>query len=186
MKSEAAIPIAVGSKAPDFTAPGDQGELTTLSELVNGKSVLLIFYPQDWGWVCRTEILEFQSRQNDYEAIGVRLVGLSTNLVVSHGVWSEHLNLRFTLVSDPPGQIAEAYGVLDTDEDSFNKGRTKRALILVDQEMMVRFVWVTDDPWLEPDYDSIFNACSEALERSVSPKASAARIVEGYEVASQR
>lgn len=166
MNDNIKAPIAVGTKAPDFSAPGDQGELATLSKMINGRAVLLIFYPQDWGWVCRNEILEFQNRQEDFEEIGVRLVGLSTNLVVSHGVWSEHLNLKFTLISDPPGHIAEAYGVLDTNDDSFNKGRSKRALILIDREMIVRYVWVTEDPWLEPDYDSISNACSEVLENS--------------------
>jgi peroxiredoxin len=155
----------VGSAAPEFTAPGDQGEPTNLRKLVASNSVLLIFYPQDWGWVCRCEVLEFHRRRNDLDRIGVKLVGLSTNLVVSHGVWSEHLGLDFPLISDPPGHIAEAYGVLDTDEDSFNKGRAKRALILVDRELIVRFVWVTDNPWLEPDYDWVIAACTEALQR---------------------
>jgi peroxiredoxin len=110
--------------------------------------------------------VEFRDRQAEYEQLGIKLVGLSTNMVLSHGFWSESLRLRFPLISDPRGDIASAYGVFDDDEASFNKGRTKRALFLVDADMVVRFAWVTENQWLEPDYDQVMASCVETLGAS--------------------
>jgi len=157
------IPLRSGSRAPDFTAPNERGQALTLSEHMAGGHALLIFYPADWGFICRAEVVEFRDRQAEYEQLGINLVGLSTNMVLSHGFWSESLRLRFPLISDPRGDIASAYGVFDDDEASFNKGRTKRALFLVDAEMVIRFAWVTENQWLEPDYDQVMAACKEAL-----------------------
>lgn len=39
-------PLPVGSTAPDFTLPDDQGNMVTLSAL-RGRDVVLVFYPMD-------------------------------------------------------------------------------------------------------------------------------------------
>lgn len=163
MNGKSQTPLTVGSKAPDFTASDERGQAFRLSEHLATNHILLILYPADWGFICRNEVVEFRNQQEEYERFGIKLVGYSTNMVVSHGLWSEHLHLKFPLISDPPGAIASAYGVLDIDEESFNKGRTKRALFLIDRQMVVRYVWVTDNQWEEPDYDDVLASCIGAL-----------------------
>ena len=37
--------IAVGAKAPEFSAPASDGKTYRLSELLKAKRVLLVFYP---------------------------------------------------------------------------------------------------------------------------------------------
>ncbi|HXE56514.1 MAG TPA: redoxin domain-containing protein [Gemmatimonadales bacterium] len=39
------IPLAVGTRAPDFAAPGSDGATHRLSELLARSRVLLVFYP---------------------------------------------------------------------------------------------------------------------------------------------
>lgn len=155
--------LPVGSVAPDIAVPDERGELFRLSEAVQKGPVLLILYPADWGFICRNEVVEFRDRQAAFEAMGIRLVGYSTNMMVSHALWSDRLQLRFPLLSDPPGEVAAAFGVLDLAEESFNKGRTKRALFLVGKDMRIAYSWHTDDQWLEPDYDEVEAACREAV-----------------------
>lgn len=162
------IPLKVGMTAPDFNATDHRGDAFALSQSMRGSPVLLIFYPANWGFICRNEIVEFRDRHNDYRSLGIKLLGISTNMAISHGLWSEQLCLPFPLISDPPGNIAAAYGVLDQDEESFNKGRAQRALFLLDGEMTVRFVWLAKNPWLEPDYDEILIACQSVLESKCS------------------
>lgn len=173
------MPLGIGSRAPDFVAPDESGGSFSLGEAVRSGPVLLIFYPADWGFVCRSEILEFRDRQPAYEEMGIRLVGLSTNLVISHAVWSDNLKLRFPLLSDPPGAIAAAFGVLDLAEESFNKGRTKRALFLVDRERRIAYSWCTENQWLEPDYDEVEAACRLAAAPLPIPSRSDALPAEG-------
>jgi peroxiredoxin len=169
------VPVPIGSAAPDFTAQDEKGGEFRFSEALLGGPILLIFYPADWGFICRNEIVEFRDRQAAFEVMGVRLIGYSTNMVISHAVWSDNLRLKFTLLSDPPGDVAAAFGVLDLAEESFNKGRTKRALFLVDRAMRVIYSWLSEDPWLEPDYEQVEAACREALRQcpvqSVRPTA---------------
>jgi len=155
--------LPVGSRAPDFTLPDQRGSGFRLSEAVAHGPVLLILYPADWGFICRNEIVEFRDRQPVFGAMGVRLVGYSTNMTVSHAVWSDALKLEFPLLSDPSGDVAAVYGVLDVAAESFNRGRTKRALFLVDQRLSILYNWLTEDQWLEPDYDEVEAACRSAL-----------------------
>ncbi len=162
------IPLRAGAMAPDFIAVDQDGNKFTLSQWMCGACVLLIFYPSDWGFICRNEIVEFRDRQADYESLGIKLLGISTNMVISHGLWSEQLRLSFPLISDPPGDVPAAYGVLDTDEESFNKGRAKRALFLMDWSLTIRYAWVADNPWFEPDYEDVFSECRAILKPSCS------------------
>ncbi len=67
--------------------------------------------------------MEFQERIADFQSIGVRLVGISTDSVMSHGLWSEQLRISYPLLSDKDGTVSAAYGVMDLDADSFNQGR---------------------------------------------------------------
>ena len=39
-------PLPVGTRAPDFSLPDDQGRMVTLASL-RGKEVVLVFYPGD-------------------------------------------------------------------------------------------------------------------------------------------
>jgi peroxiredoxin Q/BCP len=152
------IPLPVGTKAPDFTLPDDRGEPVTLSALIQKGHVLLIFYPADWGFICRNEVVAFRDMQREFETMGVQLVGLSYNDIVSHGLWSTTLKLRFPLLSDHGLTVAKSYGVYDDKLDSFNKDRSERALFLIDRSQNISWSWVASNPWLEPDYDEVIEA----------------------------
>ncbi|MDD1771613.1 MAG: redoxin domain-containing protein [Methanomassiliicoccales archaeon] len=177
--------ICLGSQAPEFRVPGVSGSLTALSDLISTGPVLLIFYPADFGWICRGEVMEFQERMADFQGIGVQLVGISTDSVMSHGLWSEQLHISYPLLSDRDGTLSASYGVMDLDLSSFNQGRCKRALFLVDREAIVRFIWITEDQWQNPDADRVLAHCARSLQCSRSTATKDLRIVEGlqrYEV----
>lgn len=113
------------------------------------------------------------------------MVGISTDSVMSHGLWSEQLRISYPLLSDKDGTVSAAYGVMDLDADSFNQGRCKRALFLIDREAIVRFKWLTEDQWQNPDVDRVFTHCTRSLHFSRSSVTKDIRIPEGlqrYEV----
>lgn len=177
--------VSMGSLAPDFSMPGVSGSSTVLKELISTGPVLLIFYPADFGWICRSEILEFHERMIDFQNIGVQLVGISTDSVMSHGLWSEQLKISYPLLSDRDGMVSASYGVMDLDASSFNHGRCKRALFLVDREGIVRLIWVTEDQWKNPDTDRILAHCTRSLNGPRSSVTKDLLIIDGlqrYEV----
>ncbi|MGD0817219.1 MAG: redoxin domain-containing protein [Methanomassiliicoccales archaeon] len=155
------ISLPVNSSAPDFTLINQVGKPVTMSDLVRLNKVLLIFYPTDWGQLCFHELSTFRDRQSEFEKTGYQLVGISYNDTVSHGLWSEYLKLRFPILSDRDGAVAASYGVLDDDKESFNLGRSDRALFMVNQEMVITWSWVGKYIWFEPDYDQVLRVAQE-------------------------
>lgn len=117
--------------------------------------VLLIFYPSDWGQVCHRQMITLRDMHSELEDAGYALLGISFNDNVSHGLWAERLRLRFPLLSDRDCAVSAAYGVLDDNEESYNKGRPLRAMFMVNGEMVITWSWVTENLWLEPDYDEL-------------------------------
>lgn len=44
---------------------------------------------------------------------------------------------------------------------------SRRSVFVLDNNGVVRYVWVTDDPLVEPDYDAVVNAV-ESLQSTVN------------------
>ena len=96
--------------APDFTLPRDGGETVTLSALRPG-AVVLFFYPRDDTSGCTKEATGFTERAGEFEALGVTVLGVSTDSVASHEKFRDKHGLSMPLLSDAEGQTCEAYGV---------------------------------------------------------------------------
>ncbi len=153
-------PLPIGTKAPDFVLVDQVGRSVRLCDMIERTGALLIFYPSDWGYICHQEMTAFRNMQSELEITGYRPIGISFNDTVSHGLWSERLGLRFPLLSDRTGDVSASYGVLDDKEESFNKGRSERALFMVNKKGRIIWSWEAENLWLEPDYDNVLNiAC---------------------------
>lgn len=104
-----AIP-AVGTVAPDFTLPDQNGNQVHLAAL-RGKPVILYFYPKDDTPGCTTEACGFRDSWHALEAKGVPVLGISKDSVESHRKFAEKYGLPFTLLADEDAQVAQVYGV---------------------------------------------------------------------------
>ena len=99
-----------GQPAPDFSLQADDGGTVALSDL-RGTTVALYFYPKDDTTGCTAQACEFRDARADYEAAGVRVIGVSPDPLKSHTKFRDKYDLPFTLLSDPEHTAAEAYGV---------------------------------------------------------------------------
>merc|ERR1712002_1202104 len=83
---------AIGKLAPDFVAKavvdGDFEDIK-LSQYGKGKYVVLFFYPLDFTFVCPTEIIAFNDRMAEFEALGCSLIACSTDSHFSHLAWCQ-------------------------------------------------------------------------------------------------
>jgi peroxiredoxin Q/BCP len=102
--------LEVGQKAPDFSLQADDGSTVSLSDLA-GQTVALYFYPKDDTSGCTAQACEFRDMQADFDAAGIRVIGVSPDPVASHVRFRDKHELPFTLLSDPDHEAAEAYGV---------------------------------------------------------------------------
>ena len=102
--------LEVGSQAPAFTLPDQNGNLVSLSDFA-GKKVVLYFYPKDNTPGCTRQACAFAQSYPEFQARNVVVIGVSKDSVVSHLKFAQKYELPFILLSDPELRAIQAYGV---------------------------------------------------------------------------
>jgi thioredoxin-dependent peroxiredoxin len=103
-----AVP-AVGTMAPDFTLPSQEGTPISLHSL-RGKWVVLYFYPKDQTPGCTIEAHGFQRDQAQYDEKNAVVVGVSVDTVESHKEWCAKDGMNFKMLSDVNKEVVAKYG----------------------------------------------------------------------------
>ena len=103
--------LEVGTKAPDFTLPDQNGEMHSLSDYL-GKKVILYFYPKDMTAGCTKQACAFGELYPQFREKGAVVLGVSKDSVKSHKRFEEKYGLPFTLLSDVDKEVITAYDVL--------------------------------------------------------------------------
>jgi thioredoxin-dependent peroxiredoxin len=98
-----------GQQAPDFTLLDQHGEKVSLADL-RGESIVLYFYPRADTPGCTTQACGIRDRRAEYEAAGVRVIGVSPDEPEALERFAAKYDLGFTLLADPDHSVAEAYG----------------------------------------------------------------------------
>ncbi|MGP4673280.1 thioredoxin-dependent thiol peroxidase [Agrobacterium salinitolerans] len=102
--------LTIGSPAPDFTLPRNGEGTVTLSKL-QGKAVILYFYPKDDTSGCTAEAIDFSALGGEFEAANAVVIGISPDSVKSHDKFAAKHSLSVMLASDEERKVLEAYGV---------------------------------------------------------------------------
>jgi peroxiredoxin Q/BCP len=99
-----------GDTAPDFTLPDQDGNPVTLSAL-EGRNVVLYFYPKADTPGCTTEACGVRDHRGDYEAANAVVLGVSPDPPKALAKFADKYGLPFTLLGDERHEVAEQYGV---------------------------------------------------------------------------
>jgi peroxiredoxin (alkyl hydroperoxide reductase subunit C) len=141
--------LGVGQKFPEFnlTATVSLDRKNAFKQLTNkdfaGKWLVIFFWPKDFTFVCPTEIAAFGKLNGDFADRDAVLVGASVDSEFVHLAWREHhpdlKDLPIPMLADIKHELSAALGILDPVA-----GVAQRAVFIVDQEGVIRFVMVTD------------------------------------------
>jgi peroxiredoxin Q/BCP len=101
-------PLSVGSLAPDFTLPSDEGRRVTLCRL-RGKNVVLVFYPGDDTLICRKQLCEFRDAWPDVRGKNVVIFGVNPQSAESHREFRNRYDFPFPLLVDADQKVAALY-----------------------------------------------------------------------------
>jgi len=103
--------IWVGDKAPDFTLPSQRGEQVSLRDYEGKKTVVLYFYPKDKTPGCTAEACRFRDSYDVFREAGAEVIGISSQGLESHSIFSTEFHLPFHLLSDEGGNVRKLFGV---------------------------------------------------------------------------
>jgi thioredoxin-dependent peroxiredoxin len=134
---------AVGEQAPDFDLPGTGGPFKLSDH--RGERVVLLFYPGDNTMVCKKQFCSYRDQPQAFGALGATVVGISNQSLESHEGFIAKDGLTVPLLADEDHQVAEAYS-------AFGRAGTKRAVIVIDEDGVVRY---RHDHRLGLDYQSV-------------------------------
>lgn len=128
--------LEIGSKAPEFSLPDQNGEVHTLSDY-KGKKVILYFYPKDMTGGCTSQACNFRDRYPQIQEKGAVVLGVSKDSVESHKRFEEKHGLPFPLLADESLEVITAYDVLKPGKDGKPTKSLIRSTYLIDEDGMI-------------------------------------------------
>ena len=128
--------LEVGTKAPDFSLPDQNGEIRNLADY-RGRKVILYFYPKDMTSGCTKQACSFGELYPQFIEKGAVVLGVSKDSVASHKRFEEAHGLPFTLLSDPDLKAIAAYDVLKIGKDGQPTKSLIRSTYLIDENGVV-------------------------------------------------
>ena len=117
--------LEIGTKAPAFTLPDQNGEMRSLSDYL-GQKVVLYFYSTDMTSGCTKQACAFGDLYPQFREKGAVVLGVSKDSVASHKKFEEKYGLPFTLLSDPEKTAITAY---DVWKEKMNYGKVTMGVV---------------------------------------------------------
>ncbi len=140
------LKLKEGDKAPPFSAVTNGGGNVSLADL-QGKHVILYFYPKDDTPGCTKEACAFRDRFAEFKQRGAVVLGVSADPVKAHDKFVEKYKLPFTLLADEDRKIIDAYGVWG--QKTFmgrNYMGIHRVTFLIGPDGTIQRIWPTVKP----------------------------------------
>jgi len=151
------MPIAIGTKAPDFTLKSkDANGLkdVTLSANFGKKNTVILFFPLAFTGVCTQEFCDITQGLSSYADLAADVIGISVDSPFSQEAWAQKEKISVTLVSDLDKKTTAAYGVEFPGLAGIGLA-SARAAFVVDKAGVVRYAEQTPTPKDLPNFAAI-------------------------------
>jgi peroxiredoxin (alkyl hydroperoxide reductase subunit C) len=128
----------LGDDFPEMKVDTTHGPMNIPGDL-KGSWFVLFSHPADFTPVCTTEFAAFQKRMEEFEGLGVKLIGMSVDQIFSHIKWVEWIKEKLDIEIGFPivaanDTIANKLGMLHPGKGT----NTVRAVFVGDPEGKVR------------------------------------------------
>lgn len=156
------MPLQVGQKAPEFTLYDTEKKQRSLKEFA-GKKAVLVFYPGAFTGVCTKEMCAFRNSLTNFNTMNAQVVGISVDSPFANKAFADQNKVTFPLLSDFTRTVSRQYG--GTHDAFAGLGAyeaAKRAVFVLDANGVVKYLWVSENPGVEPPYDEVKAAVAKA------------------------
>ena len=139
------MPIAVGTKAPDFTLKSKTATGVAdvkLSANFGQKNTVILFVPLAFTGVCTAELCDITAGLSAYNDLNAAVIGISVDSPFAQEQWATKEKIGITLASDLNKKTSADYGVLINDLGGLIAGfgsTSARAAFVVDKNGVVQY-----------------------------------------------
>jgi len=104
------MPLVAGDLAPPI-ALRDQDGVERRSDQLNGRALVLFFYPKDDTPGCTMEACAFRDSYGELQGLGAEVWGVSGDDAASHQRFASRHSLPYPLLVDQGNALRKAFGV---------------------------------------------------------------------------
>ena len=144
---EKVVHLKVDDKGPHFSGLTDQGEMWDSKEHAGKKIYVIYFYPADMTPGCTAQACAYRDALVELEREDVEVIGVSGDSVENHQRFRDEYKLNFTLLADPEGKIAAAFGVKTSPGGVFQRTLQGKQVTFERGVTARRWTFVIDKKW---------------------------------------
>jgi alkyl hydroperoxide reductase subunit AhpC len=121
--------LQIGDTAPNFEADTTEGPID-FHDWIGDSWAVLFSHPKDFTPVCTTELGYMAKIKPEFDARGVKVIGLSVDPVDRHGEWAKDIEEtqgtapNYPIISDADFNVSKVYGMLGADVSGDPADRT--------------------------------------------------------------
>jgi peroxiredoxin len=121
-----------------------------------GKKVVISFFVAASSPVCEVELCTFRDRWEEISNLGAQVIAISNDGPFANKAFAEKNNYNFPVLGDYQSKTIRDYDVLLVDLLHVkNYNAAKRSVFILDENHVIIWKWIVDDPLKEPNYDEI-------------------------------
>jgi glutaredoxin-dependent peroxiredoxin len=145
----------IGQEAPSFQLPDIEMKNRSLEEF-RGKKLVIAFFPAAESPVCTSEMCALRDSLAALKSLGAQVVGISVDGPFANKIFTENRHLNFPILSDYKREVINKYGIVMANLGPLEGyDAAKRSVFVLDENGIVKYRWVSDNPLVEPNYDEI-------------------------------
>jgi len=159
--------VEVGDEAPGFELMGKEwgkdAPTYRLSDALAKGGVVLQFFPAPYTRTCEAQMCTVRDHIADYDGAGVTVYGVTGHYPMLIKAWDDEFHFGAEILADYDHEVSRAY--VGLYEDVLPAGlrlTSKRAVIGISRDGIVRSVWVSEIPGVAPDEDVVGEAIAAA------------------------
>jgi alkyl hydroperoxide reductase subunit AhpC len=145
--------LSIGDTAPDFQADTTDGPIS-FHDWIGDSWAVLFSHPKDFTPICTTELGYMAKIKPDFDARGVKVIGLSVDPMERHSDWVKDIEEtqgyapNYPIISDSDFNVSKLYGMLpasvegDPLERTPADNQTVRNVFVIGPDKKVKLVLV--------------------------------------------
>lgn len=151
------MPLAQGTKAPDFTLKTktpDGLKDVRLSDNFGKRTTVLLFFPAAFTGVCTDEMCGVSNGLSEYARFDAAVYGISVDNAFSQEAWAKQNAIKIPLLSDLNKTVIKAYDVVFPNLAGIGD-TAARAAFVIGKDGVIKYAEQTPTPKDLPDFAAV-------------------------------